>query len=72
MIHKEIIIIFKNNVNSMDLFESGSYTLSFKNCSYTISGDHYVLEQHNGDNVEGYVFPLKSIINFKISKNVSN
>jgi len=72
MIHKEIIIIFKNNLNSMDLFEGGSYTLSFNNCSYNISGDHYILEQHNEDSVEGYVFPLKSIINFKINKNGSN
>lgn len=72
MTYKEIIIIFKNNSNSDDIFESGSYSVSYENVDYKIEGDYLILEIHKGETIEGHVLPLKTIINYKVIKHGGN
>jgi hypothetical protein len=72
MFYKEIIIIFKNNSESDDIFKSGSYSITYNNVSYEIKGDYLILEVNKEGEVEGHVLPLKSIINYKIIKYGSN
>lgn len=72
MKYKEIIVIFKNNSESDDIFMSGSYSVSYENVDYKINGDYLVLESDKGDQIEGHVLQLKSIINYKLIKYGSN
>jgi len=66
--YKEIIIIFKNNLESDDIFDSGSYSVSYENVDYKIEGDYLILEVNKESEIEGHVLPLKSVINYKVIK----
>ena len=72
MLYKEIIIIFKNNSDSEDIFESGSYSVSYENVVYRIEGDYLILEIDKGGTIEGHILPLKTIINYKVIKHGGN
>lgn len=68
MRYKEIIIIFKNNSESEDIFDSGSYSVSYENVDYRIEGDYLIIEINKENEIEGHILPLKSIINYKLIK----
>jgi hypothetical protein len=67
--YKKLTIIFKNDPNSMDDFD-GTYSVNYEKASFQVSGDNFILhlqkEEKNGDSyVEGHIFPLKMIKNYK-------
>ena len=61
-----ITLVIKNNPNDEDGFDSGTYTVDFKNSSMVFNGNNMVIETKNEDSVIGQVFNLKSIESYKI------
>jgi hypothetical protein len=61
-----ITLVIKNDPNDEDGFDSGTYTVDFKNSFMTINGNSMVIETKNEDNVIGKVFNLKSVESYKI------
>lgn len=68
MTYKVITILFKNDPNSYDVFDTGSYSVTYENVGYQINGDYFVLEVIKENEIEGHILPLKTIINYKIIK----
>jgi hypothetical protein len=68
MTYKEITILFKNDPNSHDVFDTGSYSVTYENVGCQINGDYFVLEVIKENEIEGHILPLKTIINYKIIK----
>jgi len=61
-----ITLVIKNDPNDEDGFDSGTYTVEFKNSFMTINGNSMIIETKNEDNVIGKVFNLKSVESYKI------
>jgi hypothetical protein len=60
-----INLVIKNNPDSDD-FEYGTYTLEFKNCSFRVEGDYFLIENEEKNTKTGQVFQLKTIKSYKI------
>lgn len=68
--YKELTIIFRNNPNSDDDFDGGTYSVTFEKAAFQISGDYMVLHQQKEDEagngyVHGQIFPVKTIKSYK-------
>lgn len=65
MIYQKITLILKNNPDSYDEFDGGTYSLDYDNASYQLSNEHMVIKKFEGDDVIGDIIPIKTIKNFK-------
>jgi|LakMenE18May11ns_1017448.scaffolds.fasta_scaffold9887265_2 hypothetical protein len=68
--YKELTIIFKNNPDSDDEFDGGTYSITYEKAAFQISGDYMVLHLQKEDEygngfVQGHVLPIKSIKSYK-------
>lgn len=64
--NKKLTIIFKNNPNSNDDFDGGTYDVTYDNSSFYISGDYMVIESTSGENtINGNIFHIKTIKSYR-------
>jgi len=63
-----ITLVIKNDPYDDDGFNSGTYTIDFKNSFFRIEGDNMIIETIEDDCVIGKVFNLKLIESYKITK----
>ena len=63
-----ITLVIKNDPYDDDGFDSGTYTVHFKNSFHFIKGDNMIIETVEGDSIIGKVFNLRTIESYKISK----
>lgn len=67
--HKElfnITLVIKNDPNDEDGFDSGTYTVEFKDSFMVVNGGNMIIETKNKDSVTGQIFNLKTIKSYKI------
>lgn len=68
--YKKLTIIFKNNPNSDDEFDGGTYSVDYENASIQITNEHILVnlkkKSESGEEyVMGFVHPIKSIVSYK-------
>jgi len=68
--YKKLTIVFKNNPNSVDEFDGGTYTVTYENTSIVVSGDYLVLttqeQDEKGDGyVQGKIHHLKEVLSYR-------
>jgi hypothetical protein len=65
MVYQKLTLILRNNPDSYDEFDGGTYNVDYNNASYYLTSDHMVITLHKEDSVVGEIIPIKSIKNFK-------
>jgi hypothetical protein len=68
--YKELTIVFKNNPDSDDEFDGGTYSVTYEKAAFQISGDYMILHLQKEDEsgnayVQGNIFSIKSIKSYK-------
>ena len=65
MVYQKLTVILRNNPDSYDEFDGGTYNVDYNNASYHLTNEHMVIMLHKDDGVIGEIIPIKSIKNFK-------
>lgn len=65
MVYSKLTLILRNNPESYDEFDGGTYSVDYKNASFHLSNEHMIVNVHEGNEVVGEIIPIKSIKNYK-------
>jgi hypothetical protein len=70
MKYKSLSILFKNNPNSEDGLEGGTYKVDFNDAVLMITGEHLVITEHSedGNTITGQVFKLNTVHSYKANR----